>query len=330
MRPFEYASPSNLKEAISALDEEWEGAMLIAGGTDLIGEMKERVISPKRLVNLKSAAGLKYIEHYGGGLKIGALTTISQIEADPTIQDRFAVLSNAAGSIATLQIRNVATLGGNLCQRPRCWYYRSTDFPCLKKGGDICYAIEGENKYHAILGVEPDVYTCHIVHPSDMAPALVALGASAKIEGRQGSRIISLEDFFTMPDGEIFRENVLKPGEILTEIGVPNPKPNTRSLYLKLQEKGSMDFALVSVAVVLTLEGKVCRDVRIVFGGVAERPFRSEEAENVLRGKTIDEPLALKAAEAATKSAEPLRDNGYKVDLAKAALRKAILSALKA
>jgi xanthine dehydrogenase YagS FAD-binding subunit len=324
MEKFSYINATSLEQVTSLLSESaWGEVMLIAGGTDLLGELKEYVETPKTLVNLKTLPGMDGIEADASGLKIGALTTIDDIARHPTIQHHYTVLAQAAVSVATPQIRNVGTVGGNLCQRPRCWYYRDETINCLKKGGDICYAVDGLSKYHAILGGDP----VYIVHPSDLAPALIALGASVKIVGPEGEKNMSLEDFFTLPAANPFRENVLEPNEIVVEVTVPQAKPNTKSFYLKAQEKGAPDFALASVAGAFEMDGKTCKTASIVLGGVAPAPWRSKEAEAALTGKMIDESVSMQAGADAIKDAQPLNDNAYKVTLTQNLISRAAMMA---
>lgn len=312
MDKFSYVNATSLKQVTSLLsDSEWGEVMLIAGGTDLLSELKEYIETPKTLINLKTLPGMDSISSDASGLKIGALTTVSDIAMHPTIQQHYTVLAQAASSVATPQIRNVGTLGGNLCQRPRCWYYRDETVSCLKKGGDICYAVDGLSKYHAILGGDP----VYIVHPSDIAPALIALNATLKITGPDGDKTMKVEEFFTLPSANPFRENVLEPNEIVVEVEIPKPKPNTKSFYLKAREKGAPDFALASVAGVFEMNGKTCQSADVVLGGVAPAPWRSTEAETVLTGKTINDAISMKAGEEAVKDAQPLADNEYKVTL---------------
>ena len=223
--------------------------------------------------------------------------------------------------MASPQLRNQGTIGGNLCQRPRCWYFRG-DFHCAKKGGDTCYAIEGENRYHAIFGGDP----CYIVHPSDTAPMLVALGASVKVAGQGGERTVALEDFFVLPDEELYKENVLQPGEMVTEIIVPAPASGLVSSYRKVRERGSWDFALASVALALRLSGKRVEEARVVLGGVAPKPWRSLAAEAALTGKQLDATTARTAAQAAVADAEPLEQNRYKVLLVKGIVEESLLA----
>jgi xanthine dehydrogenase YagS FAD-binding subunit len=272
------------------------------------------------------------------------------MERHQAIRTRWTAIAEAAASVGTPQIRNVGTLGGNLCQRPRCWYYRSELFHCLKKGGDHCYAEDGENAYHAIFGDGP----CHIVHPSDVAPAIIALGGRMAIVGPQGRREVPAEAFYVMPDVDPSVETILKPNEMVTEVIVPSPPTGTKSLYLKQREKQSLDFALVGVAVTITTEHGVCRQARIILSGVAPVPWRAKEAEAVLIGKKISnkspgsaettplpypgDPLLIgkridievveAAAEAALAGARPMRDNGYKVTLAKTLIQRAIMRAV--
>ena len=276
-----------------------------------------------RKVNLKSVRDLRYVRADAKGLKLGALATLAEIANSADVKARWPGLAQAALSVGTPQIRNVATIGGNLCQRPRCWYYRGLEFHCLKKGGDHCFAEDGENRYHAIFGDGP----CHIVHPSDCAPALIALGARMTITGADGKkRDLDVESFFTMPDQVVERENVLHPNDIVTEITVPAPAAGAKSLYLKLREKQSFDFALASVAIAGRVDGGKWTDVRVVLGGVAPKPWRSKAAEDALNGKRIEDATARAAGEAAVKAAKPMRDNAYKVQLARVAVARAAMS----
>jgi xanthine dehydrogenase YagS FAD-binding subunit len=323
MKAFEYTSPRDLKQASDQLGNDYSRAKLLAGGIDLLSEMKERIIEPDRVVNLKSVTGLNHLEAGLQGLRLGALVTLTEIEEHPVIRRSYAALAQAANSVASPQIRNVGTIGGNLCQRPRCWYYRDEGIQCIKKGGSKCYAAEGKNKFNAILGGGPS----YIVHPSDCAPALLALNGRVTIAGPGGkTRQIPLEEFFVLPRVNVFRENVLQANEIVTAIDVPTPAPGTRSTYLKFKERDSMDWALSAVGAALTMQNGVVGDARIVLGGVAPIPWRSKEAEAVLRGKAVTPALADQAAEAALADAKPLADNGYKVPLTKVLIRRAVLA----
>lgn len=325
MEKFSYVNATSLEQVTSLLsDSSWGEVMVIAGGTDLLSELKEYVETPKTLVNLKTLPGMDSISADATGLKIGALATVADIAAHPTIQHHYTVLAQAAASVATPQIRNVGTLGGNLCQRPRCWYYRDETVNCLKKGGELCFAVEGLSKYHAILGGDP----VYIVHPSDIAPALIALGATLKIVGPEGEKTMAVEEFFTLPATDPFRENVLQPNEIVVEVQVPQPEPHTKSLYLKAREKGAPDFALASVAGVFKMSGSTCQTASIVLGGVAPAPWRSKEAEAALTGKMLSEPLSKQAGADAVKDAQPLNDNEYKVLLTQNLISRAAMMAV--
>lgn len=325
MEKFSYVNATSLEQVTSLLsDSSWGEVMVIAGGTDLLSELKEYVETPKTLVNLKTLPGMDSISADATGLKIGALATVADIAAHPTIQHHYTVLAQAAASVATPQIRNVGTLGGNLCQRPRCWYYRDETVNCLKKGGELCFAVEGLSKYHAILGGDP----VYIVHPSDIAPALIALGATLKIVGPEGEKTMAVEEFFTLPATDPFRENVLQPNEIVVEVQVPQPEPHTKSLYLKAREKGAPDFALASVAGVFEMSGSTCQTASIVLGGVAPAPWRSKEAEAALTGKMLSEPVSKQAGADAVKDAQPLNDNEYKVLLTQNLISRAAMMAV--
>lgn len=325
MDKFSYVNATSLKQVTSLLsDSGWGEVMMIAGGTDLLSELKEYIETPKTLINLKTLPGMDSITADASGLKIGALATVDDIAMHPAIQHHYTVLAQAAASVATPQIRNVGTLGGNLCQRPRCWYYRDETVNCLKKGGDICYAIDGLSKYHAIFGGDP----VYIVHPSDIAPALIALNASLKIVGPEGEKTLKVEEFFTLPAANPFRENVLEPNEIVVEVQVPLPKPNTKSFYLKAREKGAPDFALASVAGVFEMMGKTCQTANVVLGGVAPAPWRSAEAETALTGKMINESVSMNAGAEAVKDAEPMNDNAYKVTLAQNLISRTAMMAV--
>lgn len=320
MHKFAYVNASSVDQAPSLLGKTWQEAQIIAGGTDLVGELKERTFTPKRVVNLKSIPGMSYIRQESGGLKIGALTTLADIESDETVRKQYGMLQQAVSTIASPQIRNVATIGGNICQRPRCWYYRGEDFDCLKKGGDRCYAVRGVNRYHAIIGGGP----CYIVHPSDSATALTALNARVKIVGSTGAREVAMDNFFILPEANVARENILRPDEIVSEIIVPAPKPNTKSLFLKVRERDSIDFAMASVAVVVTASGGVCQEASIVMGGVAPIPWRVPDVERLLKGKRITAALAAQAAEMALQDADSMTDNEYKIQIAQNLVKNAV------
>lgn len=336
MKAFRLANPTSLEQALELLAAGNQRgsrgrAQLLAGGQDLLTEMKEHLAEPELLVNLKGIAGLDQIEtDAGGGLTIGALATIATLEEHADVRERFAVLHEAAHSIASPQIRSFGTVGGNLCQRPRCWYYRNEHAKCIKKGGSECFSHDGLNKYNAILGGGPS----YIVHPSDLAPALVVLEAEVRVRGPAGERTIPIERFFTLPsEGSVLKENVLADDEILLSVRVPAPADSTRiprSTYLKFKERGSFDFALVSVAAVIGVEaGKVTR-ARLALGGVAPIPWRSPDAEKALVGKAMDASAWKAAGEAAMLEADPLKHNAYKVPLAKGLIHRALQSLARA
>jgi len=323
MKAFEYVNPTDVKSAVAALTAAGENGKPIAGGIDLLGEMKDYIRTPDVVVNLKSIPGLNKWGVDAKGLHLGALVTLAEIAETPAIRKRYTALAEAAETVGTPQIRNVGTIGGNLCQRPRCWYYRDEEVICLKKGGDTCYAIAGENQYHAILGGGPS----YIVHPSDCAPALIALGASVEIAGPKGARTVPLERFFTLPTQNVLNENILEQNEIVTRIHVPPPAAGTKSHYMKVRHKESFDWALAGAAVVLVMSGKTIKDARVVLSGVAPIPWRSKEAEAVLKGKTLTAALAEKAGAAAVAKARPLGKNAYKVPLTRNTVQLALLHA---
>jgi xanthine dehydrogenase YagS FAD-binding subunit len=322
MNRIEVITPSDLPSASRLLAQ--RGNIALAGGVDTIDLLKQEIIGPRALINLKGLSGMDRIQSDGAaGLRIGALVKLHQVADSPEIRERYSAIAEAAGSAATPQIRNLATVAGNLLQRPRCWYFRHPEVDCLKKGGLKCYAAEGMNRYHAILGGGPS----YIVHPSNLAPALIAFGAKAKVFGPTGDQEIDLERFFVLPRADVLRENVLQPGEIITEIIVPASRSGTKSVYLEAREKQSFDWPLVSVATVVEGAAHRVREARIVMGAVAPIPWRVPDAERVLAGAILDSAAAAHAAEVALNGAKPLSDNAYKVPITKALVRRAILRA---
>lgn len=317
MKPFEYVYPENAKSIPSLLTEYKATSLLYAGGTDVLARMKEGIETPDHIINIKAVKDLNFIKENSDGLHIGATTKLADLIKNEAAQ-KWTGLIEAAKSIATIQLRNMGTVGGNLCQRPRCWYYRSRHFPCLRKNGDTCFAIYGENKYHAILGAGP----CWIVHPSDLAPMLIALGAKVKIQGPKKDREVPLDDFYILPEQDTYNETILKPDEFLTKVIVP--KMEGKSHYLKFKERQSQDFAMVSVAVVAKVSGKKLSNVRITLGGVAPKPWRAKVAEQMLEGKLATEATLIKAGEAEMASAEPLEQNAYKVVLTRNLIKRAV------
>jgi xanthine dehydrogenase YagS FAD-binding subunit len=329
MKAFEWANPATIEEAVKLLNDETaididEAPRPIAGGQDLLTTMKEYSSQPSRVVNLKSIRGLNKLSLDAKGLTIGALITLTELEEHQPTRKNIPGLVEAAHSIATPQIRNLGTVAGNLCQRPRCWYFRLEEVTCLKKGGDTCYSFTGENKYNAILGGGPS----YIVHPSDLAPMLVALDAQLNVTGPQGKHVIPLENFFTLPSkGNLRRENVLKNDEIITEIFVPTSPLSARSTYLKFKERDSLDFAMSAVAVALQMNGKAVKDVRIVLGGVAPIPWRVPDAEKFVIGKELTNDVLQEAGKIALARAEPLQNNAYKIPLTQTLVRRALAKA---
>lgn len=327
MKSFEWANPKTVGQAVKLLQPQTNNAdeapQVIAGGQDLLTSMKDYLVRPQRVVNLKSVPGLDRITPNGkGGLRIGALVTLADLEENPNVRRSFPGLAEAAHSIATPQIRNLGTVGGNLCQRPRCWYFRLEEAVCLKKGGSECFAATGENKYNAILGGGPS----YIVHPSDLAPMLVALGATVTIAGAATPRTIPVSEFFTLPsDGPIRRENVLKQEEVLTEIQVPASVLAAHSHYLKFKERDSLDFAISAVAAAVEMgANNMVKQARIVLGGVAPIPWRASKAEKFVEGKTLNDSVLAEAARLALDGAEPLAKNGYKIPLTQTLVRRAL------
>jgi xanthine dehydrogenase YagS FAD-binding subunit len=317
MKNFVWVQPQNMQEATNELKN--NGAVL-AGGIELLCLLKDHLITPEKVINLKSIQGMRNIE-IRNGAKIGALVTLDTIQKHNEIRTMFRAIAQAAEGVASPQIRNVGTIGGNLCQRPRCWYFRDPELKCLKKGGQACLAVAGNNTYHAIFGSGP----CYIVHPSDLAPALIAFEATIFTNQRR----IRAEEFFVMPNQDISRENVLRNDEIVTEIEIPNTWVNAKSSYYKAKERPSFDWALASCAVTLKMNGSNVSDARIVLGGVAPIPWRSKEAEEAIKGKSINESTAQSAGSAAVKSANPMKDNKYKIKLTQNVIAIALLQALK-
>jgi xanthine dehydrogenase YagS FAD-binding subunit len=323
MKDFTYYMPATPGTAVSALAAN-EGARPMAGGTDLVALMKEHVLEPPAVVSLlhvKELEGIRILDD--GRFEIGAATTIAAIASNEDLRARASVVADAARDTATPLIRNRGTLGGNLCQRPRCWYFRNHDYPCSKKGGTICFAMEGENKYHAIF----ENVTCNIVHPSNLAPALWALDGEIQVLGPEGQRTTPVAEFWVRPEEDMKTEVALDAGQIVTAARFRPLAAGSGSAYAEVREKQSYDWALVSAAVRVDLEGDRVRDCRIVVSAVAPVPLRREEAEALLRGRTLTEESARAAGAAAVLGATPLRDNGYKVPMLRACVANTILAA---
>jgi xanthine dehydrogenase YagS FAD-binding subunit len=322
MKTFANANPRDLPQVFTMIKQAQADGHSIAiagGGSDLLGMVKERIVSPDVLISLRAIRGLDQVAQASGGVNIGGLITLDALSRNNVIRRQYAVLAEAAESVATPQIRNVGTLAGNVCQRPWCWYYRN-GFKCYKAGGNTCYSINGENQFHAIFGGGPSF----IVHPSDTAPALVALDAKFRIVGPSGERTVTAADFFTLPQKDAAKENVLANDEVLASILLPGPRPGTRSTYHKVLDREAWTHAVVSAAVVLEMDGETCRSARVVLGGVAPIPWRVPEAEKLLTGQRITAELAAKVGEVAIDGAKPLRKNAYKLPLTKTVVRRTV------
>jgi xanthine dehydrogenase YagS FAD-binding subunit len=319
MKSFVYQKPETIEKALNIASK---GGRIKAGGTDLLGLMKDRIESPGTIVNLTGIKELKRIEERpNSGFSIGAMASLAEVAAHSGIRKRFPLLAEAAASAASPQIRNLGTIGGNLCQRPRCWYFRG-EFHCLRKGGDTCFAVDGKNKFHCVVGGGP----CYIVHPSDTAVALLALNATLLIQDSKGQRPVPISQFFVLPEKDVTRETILKQGEILTAIQVPGPPPGNRSVYLKTSERGVFDFATVSAGVQADVRSNVIHSARVALGGVAPIPWFEKKVSAALNGIALSDQSAIrKASDLALKDAEPLEENGFKIKLARNLVFQAIM-----
>jgi xanthine dehydrogenase YagS FAD-binding subunit len=322
MQPFEYTRATAVDEVIELLAKNGDGAVYpLAGGTDLLTLMKADLVAPRRLVDLKRVEHLPTgIVESADGITLGALTTLADIEMSALLQERCPPLAQAAAVAASPQLRNMATLGGNLLQRPRCWYFRSPLFPCWLKGGEECHAYDGENQLHALFGGGP----CYAVHPSDLAPALLALDAEVHLVGAEGERTVALADLYALPEENRRRETVLAPDDLIQSVRIPATALGKKGHFLKAMDRKVWAFALVSVATVLHLDSGRISDARIVLGGVAPIPWRVSAAEQQLVGAELDAAQITQAAEAALAGAEPLRHNAYKMPLAQSLVRRAL------
>jgi len=323
MRPFEYVSPNSRNQAIGLLGANWGNTEILAGGTDLLALMKDDVVAPKRLVNLKDITDLRGVSSNAQGLRIGALTTLGDLADDDAVRKNYPALSEAVIEAASPQIRNMATIGGNLCQRPRCWYFRNGLglLPKSETGKDL--VTEGENRYHAILGNDGPA---KFISPSTIVPILIAYGAKIRLEGSKGKRELPLEKFFVTPKTENEREHDLRPNEIVTEIVLP-PGGDLKAAHYEIRQKEAFDWPLVVAAVALKMQGANVGSARVVLGYVAPVPWPSPEAEQALAGQSVTRETAQKAADAALGKASPLSHNAYKVKLAKVAVTRALLKA---
>src|SRR5580700_258934 len=314
MERFEYANPSTVKDATALLGTHWNDAQVLAGGTDLISMMKDFVASPKRIVNIKGISELGGISKTATGVRIGAAVTLDDLSLHPLIRSEFPSLNTAALGVASPQIRNMGTVGGDLCQRPRCWYFRSGHGLFAMQDGKSLVP-NGENKYHAIFGAAP----AYFVSASSLGPALAALGAHVKIASPSGVRTVAVEKFFLIPKTETEREIDLHPNEIVTEILIPAASASMKNATYEIREKLALDWPLATASVALKMSGSKVAGARIVMGHVAPIPWTASAAEHSLIGKSVDEASAAHAAEQAVEGAKPLSQNGYKVQLAKVA-----------
>lgn len=315
---FKYIQPQSLKSASTQLKN--SASMAYAGGTDILGLIKDDIINPKTLVNLKLINGLSGIKQVRGkGFYLGATTKISELADNNLIQKELTVLAEAAMQVASPQLRNIGTIAGNLCQRPRCWYFRG-DYHCIRKGGDSCFAYDGENKYHCIIGGD----SCFIVHPSDIAVALRALDATISIYSDGKSKTVSIHDFFVLPEIDDSRENILQPGEIISKIFIPELPPNTISTYYKHRERRSWDFAVVSIAAVISKSNQHIKSGKLAFGGVAPIPWVEEKLNRDMSNFDVNEETLQRLSQLSFSDADPLAKNGYKLTLVRNLIRKVL------
>jgi xanthine dehydrogenase YagS FAD-binding subunit len=322
MRKFSHINARTIEEAVSALQRYGDRANIIAGGTDILGKMKDAILPryPEALIDIKNIAGLDFLKEEKGVLRIGALTRLEDIGKEPLIRKKYTALAQAAGRTASPHLREMGTIGGNLCQDIRCWYYRNPNnrFPCLRKGGGRCYAIEGDNRYHSIMGGSVEG-GCYAVHPSDTAPALIALNAKIKTS----KRTIPAEDLFQV---DVARTTVLDSDEIVTEIQVPQPKTGSSSAFLKFAIRKSIDFPIVNCAAMITRKSGTVAAARICLNAIAVKPYRAVTAEKTILKKRVDETLAEAAGSAAMSGAAPMERNGYMVQIARVLVKRAILA----
>lgn len=322
MNKFAFVDCTTVDQALAELNS---GAVIKAGGIDLLDLMKDGIVTPPKLVNIRNVSSLRGITASSDGLHLGPLSTLSEIAAHPDIRRDYSALADAAGHAATPQVRNMATLGGNITQRTRCWYFRSSDFDCRKKNATSqeCHAHEGENQYHAVMNNS----TCAMVHPSSTAVPLLAMNSQVELTSKQGKRTVAMSEFYVPPEKSLINETVMQPGEIITRLFVPAPETGTRSAYQKYGEKESFDWPLADAGIVLVMEGERCRRAAVVMGVAAPTPIRSQAAEAVLTGATINEATARAAAKAAMQNATPLSQNGFKIQLFQTAIYRTILLA---
>jgi xanthine dehydrogenase YagS FAD-binding subunit len=324
MKNFVYYRPKTAAEAVGLLDSKWGTTELLAGGTDLLDLQKEYVAQPDKVISLRDVGNLAGVEVTRTGLRVGAGTTLADLAKDKMVRDNFQALATAAGDIGGPQIRNMGTLGGNLGQRNRCWYFRDEYVNCLLKGGDKCFALDGENRYHAVF---TKGHKCVIVNPSTLAPALIALAATADVLGPKGKRTVKLSEFFHAPASAAEREHVLAPNELVVAVFIPFQSLVPKNAEYQVRHKLSHDWPLVQAAVALWLDNGKAKDVKIVLGHVAPTPIIAESAARAIEGKEVNDDTATAAGEAATDGAKPLSQNGYKLKLITVAVKRALLTA---
>lgn len=320
MQAFEYARPGTVEQAVRLLAV--EGSVPLAGGSDLLALMKDGVEAPRRVVAIGGIGALRALHADDAGLRIGALVTIDELASDPEVRRHHPVVAEAAGHVAGPQIRNFGTVAGNLCQRPRCWYFR-TGYGLLPQHGGKSMVVEGDNRYHAILGNDGPAY---FVHPSTLAPLLIALGARLRLAGPRGERQIDLASFYRVPRAAGEREHALAHGELVTEVLVP-PLGGRLAWSYEVRQRQTLDWSLATAAVVLGMQGGKVAAARVVLGQVAPVPWQASAAEEMLRGKAIDATVAERAGEAAVRGARALSHNRYKIQLARVAVKRALLAA---
>jgi xanthine dehydrogenase YagS FAD-binding subunit len=325
MKAFEYARPTTIEAALSLLASAQGGAEVLAGGTDLISLMKDRIATPSRVVSLTHIKKLQGIEFKpGSGLRLGAMVTLEELLDSQPVRQHYPALRQAAAGVSSPQVRSTGTVGGDLCQRPRCWYYRA-GYGLLATYQGKPLVPDGDNRYHAILGNSGPAY---FVNPSSLAPILIALGAKVHLQSPQGTRELPVEQFFVTPTSDQECEQALRPHEILTEILVPPPGSVKMAVY-EVRQREALDWPLAAAAVALSMDGQTVKAARIVLGHVAPVPWPSPEAEQALVGKELTEEVATEAGKAAVSKATPLSKNAYKVQLARVAVKRALLRAAK-
>jgi xanthine dehydrogenase YagS FAD-binding subunit len=321
VKPFAYVNARTEQEVIAALSPQRGRTLPLAGGMDLLGLMKDYILQPEAVVNVKTLDAAIAVPAQGLA-KIGAAARVADVADHAELARVYPALTHAAASLGTPQIRNAGTVGGNLMQRPRCWYFRNEEFHCLKKGGARCFAVDGENQYHAIFGDAP----CHIVHPSSLAVPILAYGGRMRVVGPDGEREIEADRFFVMPDRNMYGETAVEPNEIVTHVILPQPR-NVRSAHYEVKFKQSHDWPITMASVALTMDGDVVSSARVVLGAVAPIPWRARAAEAVLAGQRVTAETAYAAAEAAVRDATPMSENGYKVRLARTTVQRALMQA---